>query len=281
MNKKNSIIVLSILLIGVAALVLLRETFTKEAPLKPVPISTPTPTLEPQPTSTPLVTLEATQPSQALETPEPRPTAPPLNESDAHIQSRLGNTPTGTELLSFLTDEEIVRKVVRAVYGLSEGRIVKEYRPISSPEKRFSTVKIGQQTEDSQQELYRISKDNHTRYEKHIALLAAINNPLMITFYQFYRPTLEAAYQELGIRQGDFHGSLIKAIDLLLSTPEPLGDLLLVRPTVMYKYSDPALEKLPSAHKLMIRMGQKNRDALKLELRVLKERLEQLKPKFD
>ncbi len=276
MNKKNSIIVLSILLIGIAALVLLRATLNKEEPLKPVPLSTPTP--EPRATLTPIPTPDFKHPIQALVTPEPQPTAPPLNDSDAHIQSRLGDIPKGAEILSFLTNEEIVRKVVRAVYGLGEGRVVKEYRPIASPEKRFSTIKIGQQTEDTQQELYRISQDNYARYEKHIALLAAINSPQLITLYQFYRPTLEAAYQELGVRQGDFHGSLIKAINLLLNTPESLDDLLLVRPSVVYKYSNPTLEKLPSAHKLMLRMGQKNRGALKLELHVLKERLEQLIP---
>lgn len=279
MNKKNSIIVLSILLIGIAALVLLRDTFNKEEVLKPIPLSIPTP--EPRTTPTPTPTPIPKQTTQVLATPEPRPTAPPLNESDSHIQSRLGKVPKGTELLAFLTDEEIVRKVVRAVYGLSEGRIVKEYRPINSPKKRFSTIKIGQQTEGTQQELYRISQENYARYEKHIELLATVNSPQMITLYQFYRPTLEAAYQELGVRQENFHRSLIKAITLLLNTPESQDDLLLVRPSVMYKYSDPALEKLPSAHKLMLRMGEKNRAALKLELRVLKERLEQLKPELN
>ncbi len=274
MNKKNSIIVLSILLIGVAALVLLRGVLVKEEPVKPAPFSTSTP--EPHATQTPGPTIGPEQAIQPTITPKPQPTAPPLNDSDAHIQSRLGSTPKGTELLSFLTDEEIVRKIVRAVYGLSEGRIVKEYRPITSPEKRFSTIKIGQQTEDSQQELYRISQDNYARYEKYIALLAAVNSPYMITLYQFYLPTFETAYQELGVPLGDFHHSLIKAVNLLISTPDSLDDLLLVRPSVMYKYSDPSLEKLPSAHKLMLRMGQKNRVALKLELHVLKERLEQL-----
>lgn len=280
MNKKNSIIVLSILLIGIAALFVLWQTQNRgdasnSSPvvipiLQAMPITTPittptaTPTVEPQPTAPPLIT------------PQPQPTAPPLNDSDADISSRLHQLKDGAELLAFVTDEEIVRKMVRAVFGLSEGRIVKEYRPLTSPKGQFSTIKIGQQTENTQQELYRISRDNYSRYANYISLFASVNSAELITLYRFYLPTLESAYQELGIDKGNFHNTLITAIDVLLNTPESQDAILLVQPSVMYKFSDPELEKLPSAHKLMLRMGQENREALKLELSLTKERLIQI-----
>ena len=60
--------------------------------------------------------------------------APALNDSDSEILADLQKLDNSSELLKLLTQEEIARKIVRAVYGLSEGRLVKRFRPMASPE---------------------------------------------------------------------------------------------------------------------------------------------------
>ena len=167
----------------------------------------------------------------------------------------------------------MVRKLVRAIYGLSEGRIVREYRPIKSPPGTTVANKIGQQNEE-QQELYRISRNNSARYTPYVSLFSLLNNEATLALYEFYRPLFEQAYEELGTGEGDFHSTLIKGIDVLLNAPEVDSAMLLVQPSVFYQFQDPTLEALPSAHKLMLRMGVENREALKLELKKLRDRLQ-------
>ncbi len=283
MSKKISIAVITIVLVG-AGLYLFVSQYLND------PADTTTHTIAPIPTATATVLPNAIGPivesrpqeivAEAYEptpTPMPSETPPPLNQSDEHLTTKLGSLNNGAELVSLLSKEESIRKIVRAIYGLSEGRVVREYRPISSPKGIFEAYKIGQQTEETEQELYRISRENDTRYSPYISLFSSLNTPALMTLYGFYLPTFEAAYQELGIGHGDFHSTLVKAVDVLLDAPVSQEAILLIQPSVMYKFSNPTLEKLPSAHKLMLRMGQENREALKLELRELRARLVEFK----
>ncbi len=270
----------SILLI-ILCLVAIVYIFTKQGPSKEQesqkmieetgPVSekifinpTPTPELEQTPSE---------QRESFIETPTPQPSPPPLDDSDSYILNSLNDIPSGVELIGMLTQEEIARKIVRAIYGLSEGRIVRQYRPIDSPKKSLVVTKIGQQTPDTKEEIYRLSRENSSRYTHYISIFSKINTDLGLKLYQFYLPTLEEAYLELGTNQGSFHSTFIKAIDVLLDSPSFDKAILLTRPTVMYKFKDSELEKLPSAHKLMLRMGQENSEALKLELRKLRKKL--------
>ncbi|MFL0800487.1 MAG: DUF3014 domain-containing protein [Agarilytica sp.] len=278
MSKKISIAVFA-MIVSAAGLYLLfgqrlnNQSETKQA-IAPIPTATATASpeiLEPiEETPAPKITSQAYEPSP---TPTPSETPPPLNQSDEHLSTKLKTFNNGSELVNLLSKEETIRKIVRAIYGLSEGRVVREYRPITSPKGIFSAYKIGQQTTETEQELYRISRENDARYSPYISLFSSLNTPALITLYDFYLPTFEAAYQELGIGHGDFHSSLIKAVDVLLDAPISQDALLLIQPSVMYKFSNPSLEKLPSAHKLMLRMGAENREALKLELREFRARL--------
>ncbi len=283
MSKKVSIALFAILLIGIGLYLLINQhlnslQYTGQT-IAPIPTATATAlpqNIEPiLATPTPEVANKSHAPAP---TPIPSETPPPLNQSDEHLAFKLSTLNNGSELVALLSAEESIRKIVRAIYGLSEGRIVREYRPVTSPKGVFNAYKIGQQTKGTEQELYRISRENDARYSPYISLFASLNTPALITLYGFYLPTLEAAYQELGIGHGDFHNTLIKAIDVLLDAPITQDAILLIQPSVMYKFSDPTLEKLPSAHKLMLRMGQENREALKLELKAFKTRLLVFKP---
>ncbi len=282
MSKKISIALVTVLCIGTGLYLLINQHLNNLQyagdTVAPIPTATATalpPKAEPfLATPTPKAATKTNAPTP---TPTPSETPPPLNQSDEHLASKLRTLNNGSELVSLLSAEESVRKIVRAIYGLSEGRIVREYRPITSPKGVFNAYKIGQQTKDTEQELYRVSRENDARYSSYISLFASINTPALIALYELYLPTFEVAYQELGVGHGDFHNTLIKAIDVLLDAPVTQDAILLIQPSVMYKYSDPALEKLPSAHKLMLRMGQENREALKLELKALKTRLRMFK----
>lgn len=228
--------------------------------------ASPTPLSETQPS-------DASAPTEA--TPQPTPLA--LDGSDAYLKKNLAEIENGNDLLALLTEEEILRKVVRAVYGLSEGRVVREFRPVKSPSGSFLVQKTGELAADTEQVTYTIANENYARYTPYISLFSAMNNAALIQLYRFYLPTMETAYNELGVKNGNFHQTLLKAIDVLLATPTTEDALLLVQPSVMYKFQDDKFEKMPAAHKLMLRMGRENSEALKLELIAFKNRLLEIK----
>lgn len=286
MNKKLPIIVAVFAVITAGLFFLwtkLPAPGTKTKPVAPIAV---TPTIEATTlaTPTPTAAVSPTLTSNIKETPattlpvaSPAPTPPPLNQSDAPLKDAITQLNNGAELVSLLVDEEIIRKIVRAVYGLSEGRIVQQFRPILSPKGVFQAKPIGiKSTTEDGQALYRMTRENEKRYSSFIAALSMVNNAAFEEIYLFYLPTLNNAYAELGVSEGDFHTTLIKAIDVILDAPPVDSALILVQPTVAYKYQNPELEKLSAAHKLLLRMGTENSEALKLELREIKQKLEAL-----
>ncbi len=217
----------------------------------------------------------------AYEEPTPVPVPQPLpelNQSDASVLASLkGLNING--LVEMVIPGEILRKFVRAVDIIEEGKVVTDYRPIASPQGAFTvdsyTVKVsgGEVGEQQDAEQLRISPKNYLRYTLFVEVMSALDSDAAIALYKRYYPLLNKAYQELGLKKGNFHSVLIRAIDKVLSAPSANGDLLLIHPKVYYQFADPVLEKLPEVHKLMLRMGPDNAEKIKASLGHIREKL--------
>lgn len=230
---------------------------------------------EPVPQAAPEVAYQAPASQPAYETPEPTVTAEPLpslNESDANVLSALQGLSTQT--LKYAVPDEILRKFVRAINAIEEGKVVHEYRPIVSPAPGFMAESLAAATADKPEQ-FRLSPDNYQRYDNYVTLLAMLDSDAVVALYQRFYPLLEEAYAEMGLKKGNFHSVFISAIDNILAAPVVEGELLLVRPKVFYQYADPELEKLPSSHKLLLRMGPENTRSLQTSLRALRARISQ------
>jgi hypothetical protein len=92
--------------------------------------------------------------------------------------------------------------------------------------------------------------------------------------YEEYKPLINNAYSEIGYGDDEFNQTLTDAIDLLLDTPEPEGDLPLLRDSVTYQYAFSEWEQLPDAQKQLLRMGPENMKKVKAALRNIKAQLE-------
>jgi len=68
----------------------------------------------------------------------------------------------------------------------------------------------------------------------------------------------------------------LKALDILLTTPNPEQEPELILTSVQYQYLDPELEALPNAQKLVLRMGYDNRTQLLKKLSDLHKALQRL-----
>ena len=209
--------------------------------------------------------------------PIPQP-LPNLNESDVTVLAAL-KALNVNGLVEMIIPQDILRKFVRAVDVLEEGKVVHDYRPIVSPQGAFAAdsfnVKVsgGELGEQQDVEQFRLSPKNYLRYTLYVQVLSGLESDAAVTLYKRYYPLLNRAHQELGSGKGNFHSVLIRAIDKVLSAPEAGGDILLIHPKVYYEFADPALEKLPEAHKLMLRMGPDNAEKVKASLRNLRVKL--------
>ena len=197
---------------------------------------------------------------------------PALNSSHESLLESLKSL--GSEgLLSLLVSEELIRKFVLAVNGIQEGKVVYEYRPVISPQSPFVVESFNVMVDGNEVTQERVDNKNFARYEPYVHALALLDTDAAVSLYKRYYPLLEEAFRELGLKKKNFHSVMIGAIDNLLAAPDVQGDLLLLRPKVFYQYADPALEKLPQTHKLMIRMGPENSRSVKASLRQLRAKL--------
>lgn len=244
------------------------------------------PKLHDLPTPVPIPQATAPEPAQSAAKPiydEPKPVPvpeplPDLNQSDAAVIASLkGLNVNG--LVEMIVPDEILRKFVRAVDGIEDGKVVTEYRPITSPQGAFATdsfrVKVsgGDVGEQQEVEQFRISPKNYLRYTLFAQVISALDSDAAIGVYKRFYPLLNKAYQEMGLNKGNFHSVLIRAIDKVLTAPEAGGNLLLVHPKVYFEFADPALEKLPEVHKLMLRMGPDNAEKIKTSLKNVRAKL--------
>jgi hypothetical protein len=203
--------------------------------------------------------------------PVPQP-LPDLDQSDASVLAALkGLNVNG--LVEMVIPQDMLRKFVRAVNVIEEGKVITDYRPIASPQGTFAAdsfnVKVsgGELGEQQDVEQFRVSPKNYLRYTLFVQVISALDSDASIALYKHFYPLLNKAHQELGLNKGNFHSMLIRAIDKVLSAPDANGDLLLIHPKVYYEFADPVLEKLPEVHKLMLRMGPDNAEKIKASLR--------------
>jgi hypothetical protein len=209
--------------------------------------------------------------------PVPQP-LPDINQSDAALLAEIkGLNING--LVEMLIPQDMLRKFVRAVDILEEGKVITEYRPVASPQGAFVAdsfnVKVsgGELGEQQDVEQFRVSPKNYLRYTLFVQVISALDSDASVALYKRYYPLLNRAHQELGSGKGNFHSVLIRAIDSVLSAPDANGAMILIHPKVYFEFADPALEKLPEAHKLMLRMGPDNAEKVKESLRNLRVKL--------
>ncbi len=207
--------------------------------------------------------------------PEP---LPALNQSDVAVVAALqGLNVDG--LLQMVIPEEILRKFVRAVDAVEEGKLINEYRPIVSPKGALlvdsfrATVAGSELGTTTEVEQFRMSTKNYKRYDNYASMLVLLDSDATVATYNRFYPLLSEAYKEMGLTKGNFHSVLIRAIDNIIAAPEVSGDLNLVRPKVYFEFADPALEKLPAIHKLMLRMGPENASRVKSSMKSLRAKL--------
>lgn len=275
MKKHLSRIIVIVLLVGIAAFFYHRQ-LGETPPHAATPATAPAPQVEapkahaPPPVRYPLTNVAPlartrTTASSSAPAPAAAPALPTLDHSDAAMDKVLGLLVGQPALDTLFRTKSFVRHVVVIVDNLPRAQL---------PQRDMPTQPVaGQFLATGPDDHPHISPANYARYTPYIHLLEAVNLKDLVTAYVRYYPLFQQAYVELGYPKRYFNDRLITAIDNLLATPEVKQPVLLVRPNVVYKFADPALEALSAGQKILIRMGPDNAARVKLRLTALRKAL--------
>lgn len=202
-------------------------------------------------------------PEAAADAPPP----PPLAESDAWFASGIAALLGAAELPDFVYSERIARRFVVTVDSLAREQVPVELRPVRPVAGAFKTEGV--------EESPRIAAANAERYAPYVAALESLDTARAVELYRRAYPRLQEAYEGLGYPGKYFNDRVIAVIDDLLATPDLQGAPALVRPNVMYRYADAALEQRSAGQRTLLRMGPGNAARVKAKLREIRAALAQ------
>ena len=191
---------------------------------------------------------------------------PRLNDSDSFVAEKISELSSGTSLLGYLVDEQLVRRAVVLIENISRG----QYPQTALP---YKPIVEDMQVSSDDGRLFTMEAASYTRFDAAVAAFVALDTEQTVGLYRLLSPLLQQAYAEIGFRDAEFEQALIKAIDAVLSAPEIEGPFQLVKPSVMYLYADTRLEELANMNKQLIRLGPENSARLKAKLREFKQAL--------
>lgn len=200
--------------------------------------------------------------------PEPEVIADPvpaLAESDTFVQQKVLALINNNVVASSLVQQDLARQFVVFVDNLAQGELTRKVSPIKGPEKQFTVSEITNK-------VY-LNPEGFHRYDAYVDSIAKMDEQSLMATYKQMTPMLEEAFSELGYSNAKFNDRMLQAIKLLLAAPIVEDPIELSSISVNYQFVDPDLEALPSAQKLLIRMGPENTRKLKVALRKLENQL--------
>jgi hypothetical protein len=215
------------------------------------------------PASAPTVATPAPAPTEAvspLGADVPPIDLPPLGESDEVVRQLVRELSSHPQVAAWLATDNLIRNFTVVVTNIAAGEPATTRLTALRPRTRFQVTERGE-------DLF-VDPRSYARYLPLATATTSINPDGAARLYTMLKPRIEEAYAELGLPNRTFDQTLERAIILLLRTPLPQGPIA-VEPNgpVIYRFADPALEKLTPSQKLLIRLGPDNQRAVQTSLR--------------
>lgn len=192
---------------------------------------------------------------------------PPTPESDARVRELVGLLSPLPELQKWLAStEDLARRFSSAVATVAEGGSPRAALSFLAPPGSFQVV--------ARNGRLSVAPESYTRYDAVARVIGSLDTPTSVITYQALRPLLQGAYQEISRPGQRFDQALSDALQHLIDTPVPEGDVEVVdSPGVNYAHASPELERLSAAQKHLVRMGPANARLIQAKLRELREAL--------
>ncbi|MEL0640441.1 DUF3014 domain-containing protein [Pseudoalteromonas aliena] len=273
-------VIILIIVVCAAAFVLLKPSDEPQKRTEVEQVPKEQPMMELKPENAPVIDAPSVMPEKPekpekpenLEVPvqrqvEPEPEVEPLptlDESDAVVVAKIDEY-LSDSVMSLMVTDDVIRRGVVFIDNLAKGKVAKKHTPVVQPEEKFSV---------NESDILTINPNSYERYTPYVKIFTSMSAAQAVRMYEEYKPLINNAYSEIGYGDDEFDQTLTDAIDILLDTPEPQGDLPLLRDSVTYQYAFSEWEQLPAAQKQLLRMGPENMRKVKAALRNIKEQLE-------
>lgn len=221
----------------------------------PAPMPSPTPIVAPDPPPVSPASAPEVAPKTA------GPPLPPLGESDplARERAEAAGVPAG-----WIAGDHLLRRFSLAIDGAGRGDLPARALRLPRLALPYRVLEIdGRFYPDPR---------NARRFDAVLDVIEAIEPEVAVATIDRLAPLIETGLRELG-RDGSARAVALDAIDRALSGPAAVERPELVRPNVLYRYADPALESLPALDKQLLRLGPRNRARLEAVLRDLRAAL--------
>jgi hypothetical protein len=192
---------------------------------------------------------------------------PPLAESDARVRELVGLLSPLPELQKWLdSTEDLVRRFSSAVANIAEGESPRSPLSFLAPAGSFQVIR-------REHRLF-IAPESFARYDGVTRVFTSLDTSTSAITYKALRPLIQGSYLEISRPGQRFDQTLANAIQRMLDTPVPEGEVEVVdSPGVNFTYASPELEGLSAAQKHLLRLGPANARALQAKLRELREAL--------
>ncbi len=197
--------------------------------------------------------------------PEPDIEVPTLDASDGVVRSLAETLSDHPRLAAWLAPDNLVRRFVAATVDVANDESPRPHIGHVEPEGAFRV----REREGS----LLVDSSSYGRYDTFVAVFDSLDDEQALELHRQLKPLLDEAYQDLGYPGGNFDAILVKAIDRLLVTPVPAGNVIVKRRVSNYRFADPDLEALGPVEKHLIRMGPANARKVQAKLRLLREAL--------
>ncbi len=188
---------------------------------------------------------------------------PELTDSDGWLRDVVGQLSEHSQLMTWLLNDDLIRRLVATVDNLAEGVSPRSHVRFLKPGGKFQVTESGDRLE--------IAAASYERYDTLVAVVTSLHVDGTAQVYRNVKPLLDEAYRELGYPDGDFDEVAARALARLLETPI-LTDLEVERFASSYKYADPRLEGLNEAQKHFLRLGPDNLRAVQTHVRAIAQR---------
>jgi hypothetical protein len=226
-----------------------RKNLAPPAPLPRLPLAAASPAA-PAVSATPVVS---------------RTPLPELDASDAFVRNLVAALSANPAWATWLATDGLVRRFVVVVDNVAEGVSPTKQVPFLAPKGKFNIVERGQSVF--------VDPKSYRRYDLVANVIESLDPKGTVEAYRRLKPLVDHAYSELGYPDRKFDVTLAKAIDRLLETPVPGGEVALRPGLRSYKLADPELEAATPAQKQFMRLGPENMTKIKKKLRELREAL--------
>ncbi|HAR31652.1 MAG TPA: hypothetical protein DCR65_08995 [Gammaproteobacteria bacterium] len=241
-----AVVLAAVILGGIGAWVFTSTEEEIRVPAELAPAEVPpfnAPAAEPQPVE-PAVSSDIIEPAPVVE--EPSWVLPPLNQSDAFVREQLAALGAPAR---WSEQEELVRRFTVLLENGSRGEYPRRQLqafPLAAP--------FGVTERDGR---FYVDPVNYARYEGWLSALEAIDPVAAGRLLAFLEPLVDASLAELGTG-ATLRPLLAAGLRVVLDTPILTESEELIRPNVLYKYADPALESEPALARLLMRSGPSN-----------------------